>query len=62
MRMRLKCHRGEKIISLRTGGRVTVLDWNSDTVKVLNENDKLEVVHKSELDLPVINTQDYEKL
>ena len=61
MRMRLKAARGARVRNLVNNEMYTVLDYSSETVKALRENGKIVVIYKSELDLPVIDTGDYEK-
>lgn len=63
MRMRLKPVRGEKILHLPTGLTVTLLDVvEKEFVKAIFPTGKIDAVRKDSLNLPIINTQNYEKL
>lgn len=64
MRMRLKPRRGEKRTTSQ-GVEVQILEeivQGGQVVKVLLPNGKTDVVTKDDLDLPIIDTKDYEKL
>lgn len=63
MRMRLKPIRGEKILHLPTGLTVTLLETvEKDYVKAIFPTGKINAVRKDTLNLPIINTHNYEKL
>lgn len=62
MWMRRKLLRGQKISNPATNELVTVLDVTSEWVKFINAGGKIEQVTKSALDIPQINTSDYERL
>lgn len=62
MRMRLRPRRGERLITLG-GGEVTVVEvLEKDFVKVYGAEGKIFSVPKKGLNLPVIDTRDYERI
>lgn len=61
MRMRRKPYRGEHY-RLGNGDEVTTLEAKEKMVKVLLPNGKTMAVAKDDLNLPIIDTKDYEKL
>lgn len=62
MLMRKKPERGEKVL-LKDGRTVTALESEGkEFFRVLNEQEKIESVHRNLLVLPIINTKYYEKL
>lgn len=62
MWMRLKLLRGQKILNPTTKEMVTILDVTSEWVKILNSRGKIDQVTKSALEIPQINTKDYERV
>lgn len=63
MQMRERPLRGKKYRIIATGEEVTALDIiQHDMVRIILSNDRMSAVKKSELDLSIIETKDYEKI
>lgn len=63
MRMRLRPQRGEKILHFPSGLTVQLLDVvEKDYVRVIFPLGKMEAVKKETLNLPIIDTQYYERI
>lgn len=60
--MRLKLLRGQKLLNPTTQEMVTVLDVTSEWVKILNSRGLIDQVTKTALQIPQINTKDYERV
>lgn len=60
MLMRLKPIRGQ-FINHKENGKVQIVETIADKVKVILPNGRLDIVGKAYLDLPIIDTKDYEK-
>lgn len=59
--MRERPIRGKKY-RLFSGDEVVALEEMEDSVKVILPDDKLTTIAKRDIDLPVIDTRDYEKI
>lgn len=63
MRMRLKPVRGEKVLCLSLGQNVVLLDViGKDSVRCIMPLGNLSSILKADLNLPIIDTQFYEKI
>ncbi len=65
MRMRLKLRRGEKISHKESGAIYTAIEESQNIpnfYRVLNDSGFILCVAKDELNIPTIDTKDYEKI